>query len=288
MGMDGMNESNTAEINAEKAVEMWRKYPDYIKGIKNAHYGQGNAGTGNLPPIREGIKAAAAMGGIFMLDGSLTPEVMDLFRPGDIFTHMYGRPLVDSLGKIQPFVAAARKRGVIFDVGFGGSSFRFAIANPAIKEGFLPNSISSDQHINSMNSAMKDMQNIMGLFMAMGIPLKDVVKMATWNPAQEIHRPDLGNLSVGSPADVAIFEVRDGNYTYWGSGGTVKGTKRIYNEVTIRGGNVEWILNGRMTPMELPQPPRGGARGGAAGGRGGAAGGRGGANPQAPNQQAPR
>lgn len=257
-GMDGYGEQNEAEIDAQKTGEMGLKYPDIIVGVKNAHYGMGNTGKpdGNLIPIEEGVKAAAMMGGVFMLDGQLTAPVLERLRPGDIFTHIYGRDLIDENGKIKQFVLDARERGIIFDIGFGGASFTFRRATPAFKEKFYPNSISSDQHINSMNSAMKDMQNIMGLFMAMGMSLQDVVEASTWTPAQVIKRPDLGHLSEGAVADIAIFEVRDGKFGFWGNDGYIDGTKRIVNEMTIRGGNVEYNLNGRIKPINLPQPPR--------------------------------
>lgn len=263
-GMDGKGEGNAAEVNAQKTGEMGLKYPGIIVGVKNAHYGNGNTGAanGNLYPIEEGIKAAAMMGGVFMLDGALTEAVLARFRPGDIFTHIYGRPLMDSTGHVQPFVLEARKRGIIFDVGFGGSSFTFAQAIPAFKAGFLPNSISSDQHISSMNSAMKDMMNIMGLFMAMGNTLNDVIKETTWNPAQEIKHTELGHLSVGAVADIAIFNVREGKFGFWGNDGYIDGTKRLENEITIRGGNVEYNLNGRIKPINLPRPQRGQGFGG--------------------------
>ncbi len=263
-GMDGKGESNAAEVDAQKTGEMGLKYPGIIVGVKNAHYGNGNTGVpnGNLYPIEEGVKAAGIMGGVFMLDGALTEAVLSRFRPGDIFTHIYGRPLMDSAGHVKTFVLEARKRGIIFDVGFGGSSFTFAQATPAFKAGFLPNSISSDQHISSMNTAMKDMMNIMGLFLAMGNNLNDVIKETTWNPAQEIKHPELGHLAVGAIADIAIFRVREGKFGFWANDGYIDGTKRFENEITIRGGNVEYNLNGRIKPINLPRPSRGGYGGG--------------------------
>lgn len=257
-GMDGKGENNEAEIDARKTGEMGLKYPDIIVGVKNAHYGNGNTGKpdGNLVPIQEGIKAAEMMGGVFMLDGQLSEKTMALFRSGDIFTHIYGRDLMNEDGTVKDFVLAARDKGVIFDIGFGGASFTFRRATPAFKAGFFPHSISSDQHISSMNSAMKDMQNIMGLFMAMGMSLQDVVAASTWHPAQEIKRPELGHLSEGAIADIAIFEVREGKFGFWGNDGYIDGDKRIVNEITIRGGNVEYNLNGRIKPINLPRPAR--------------------------------
>ncbi len=209
----------------------------------------------NIPSI---LEAAKQMGGVFMLDGRLDEEIFDRFRPGDIYTHVYGRAIMDSVGNVKPFVLAARKKGIIFDIGFGGSSFGFNVATPAVKAGFFPNSISSDQHISSMNNAMKDMENIMGLLMAMGMPFNDVIKAATWNPAQQIKRPELGNLSVGSVADIAIFEIRNGKFGFWARDGYIDATKRFSHEMTLRAGELVYNLNGRVKPINLPTVQRGG------------------------------
>src|SRR5438552_200777 len=110
-------------------------------------------------------------------------------RPGDIYTHCYSglRNEQDETGHVNKAMFEARKRGVIFDVGHGGGSFAWRIAVPAIKEGFLPDSISTDLHIGSMNSGLKDMLNVMSKFLVMGLALDDVVARSTWNPAREIH-----------------------------------------------------------------------------------------------------
>lgn len=259
-GMNGRSESNLDDMDAQKTAEMGKKYPEIIVGVKNAHFG---GGGGNIPkayllPVERGIEAARQMGGVFMLDGRLDEEIFDRFRPGDIYTHVYGRAIMDSAGNVKPFVLAARKKGVIFDIGFGGSSFGFNVATPAVKAGFFPNSISSDQHISSMNNAMKDMENIMGLLMAMGMPFNDVIKAATWNPAQQIKRPDLGNLSVGSVADIAIFEIRSGKFGFWARDGYIDATKRFAHEMTLRAGELVYNLNGRVKPINLPIVSRGG------------------------------
>ena len=191
-----------------------------------------------------------------MLDGKLNEDVMNRFRKGDIFTHVFGRPLLDENNKVLPFVWEAQKRGVIFDVGFGGASFDFARARPALKDGFFPNSISSDLHINSMNNAMKDMNNIMSLFMAMGMDFQSVIAATTWNPAKEIKREDLGSLSVGSVADIAILRIRKGDFGYWARDGKINGDKRLETEMTIRGGTIVYNLNGLLEPINLPAPPR--------------------------------
>ena len=147
--------------------------------------------------------------------------------------------------KVKPFVFEAQNRGVIFDVGHGGGAFSWAQAVPAFQQGFYPNVISSDLHDQSMNSGMKDMANVMSKFLAVGMSLQDVILRSTWNPAQVIQRPDLGHLSVGAEADLAVFNVREGKFGYTDVRKiAVTGTKKLEAELTIRAGKVVWDLNG--------------------------------------------
>src|SRR4030095_2139453 len=162
-------------------------------------------------------------------------------RPGDMYTHTYlGRvPILDAQGKVMPYLFEARKRGVLFDVGHGGGSFLFRQAVPALKQGFPPDSISTDLHTSSMNAGMKDMLNVMSKFLNLGMTLQDVVLRSTWNPAQEIKRPDLGHLSVGSVADLAVLRVQKGDFGFVDvGGGKLKGTERLECELTLRQGQV--------------------------------------------------
>ena len=109
---------------------------------------------------------------------------------------------------------AGRKRGIIFDVGHGGTSFRWSTAMPLMKAGFMPDSISTDLHTTSMNAGMKDMLNVMGKFMAAGMSLREVIAKSTWNPAREIQLEELGNLSVGSAGDIAVLRVEKGKFGF--------------------------------------------------------------------------
>lgn len=247
----GKYENNLDDMDARKTADMILKYPEDIVGIKNAHYyGPGDT---YLIPIERGIEAGRLAGDKpLMLDGRLSEAVFDRFRPGDIFTHCYGRPILDSADNMKPFVLRAREKGIIFDVGFGGASFRYPIGAPATRAGFYPDVISTDLHVNSMNSAMKDMPNIMSIFLALGMSLPDVIKASTWNPARCIKREDMGHLSAGAVADVTIFNLREGDFGFLVIGGEIKGTKRIENEITIRGGQVVYNLNGRINPISLP------------------------------------
>ncbi|HEX8357154.1 MAG TPA: amidohydrolase family protein, partial [Segetibacter sp.] len=154
---------------------------------------------------------------------------------------------------VKPFVWQAQKRGIIFDVGYGGISFAFSQAIPAVKEGFYPNSISTDIHVGSMNNAMKDMLTTMSKFMAMGMDLKSVITASTWNPAKEIKRPELGNLSVGAEADIAILNIREGKFGLFDyKGFRLAADKRFECEMTIRAGKIVYDFNGIATPVVVP------------------------------------
>ncbi len=144
---------------------------------------------------------------------------------------------------------AGRKRGIIFDVGHGGGSFAWRIAVPAIRQGFLPDSISTDLHIGSMNSGMKDMLNVMDKFLAMGLSLDDVIRRSTWNPAREIHHEELGNLSVGAPADIAVLGLERGKFGFTDMyGARMDGNQKLTCELTIHNGKVVYDLNGITRP----------------------------------------
>jgi dihydroorotase len=176
---------------------------------------------------------------------------MEHLRPGDVFTHTfsygpkYRQPIVDENGKVRPFVFAAQKRGLFFDVGHGGGAFSWRQAVPAIKQGFRPDVISTDLHTQSMNGGMKDMSNVLSKFMNMGLTLQDVIMRSTVNPAKVINRPELGHLTPGAEADVAVFTLRKGDFGFLDVRGTkLKGTQKLEAELTIRAGKIVWDLNG--------------------------------------------
>ena len=142
----------------------------------------------------------------------LAELVTKKLRPGDIYAHMYSglRGELTADGHMNPGMVEGRKRGVLFEVGHGGGSFAWYVAAPLVKEGFLPDAISTDLHIGSMNAGMKDQLNVMSKFLALGLSLEDVIARSTWNPARIVKREDLGHLSVGAPADVAVLQPADG------------------------------------------------------------------------------
>ena len=248
----GAIEQNLDDMNPKLTAMVARQFPGIIVGVKLAHY----SGF-DWTPTERVVEAGRLADIPVMIDfGGSDPELsietlfMEKLRPGDIFTHTYahvnGRtPVVDENGKVHDFVIAAQKRGIVFDVGHGGGSFLFEQAVPAMKQGFKPNSISTDLHTGSMNGGMKDITNVMSKFLNMDMPVQEVIASTTWKPAQYIKRPDLGHLSVGAVADVTILNLREGNFGFIDTKGKrMKGTKKLECELTLREGKVVWDLNG--------------------------------------------
>ena len=245
---------NVDDMNPEMCAYMiTRLFPSLLVGVKSSHYW-----GGDFTQVDQAVKAGELAKVPVMVDlGEHIPPlpIEELFmkhlRPGDIWTHTYANDPherevpVDENGKVKPFIFAAQKRGIIFDAGHGGGAFNFAQAIPAIQQGFIVDVIGTDLHIDSMNGAMKDMANLLSKFMAMGLSLQDVILRATWNPAKVINRPELGNLSVGTEADVAVFSLRTGKFGFIDvRSRRLDGTQKLEAELTLRAGRVVWDLNG--------------------------------------------
>jgi len=250
-------------FDASLAAKTAKEYKDYIVGIKVAHFHKPD-----FVAVDRALDAGKLANIPVMIDfGGAKPRlsIEDLFmnrlRPGDIFTHAYGQILetkesiVDlETNKLKPFVIAARKRGVIFDVGHGGGSFTYSQAIPATQQGFYPETISTDLHTGSMNGAMKDMLGVMSKFLALKMDLQSVIKASTWSAAKAIHREELGHLSVGAIADVTILNLRKGKFGFYDVARyKSEGTEKLECEMTIKGGKVVYDLNARAIP--LPKKP---------------------------------
>ena len=252
------DEQNVDDMSPLMTANMIKKlYPNLIVGIKSAHY------WGDFTSVDKALEAGKLANVPVIVDfgehdppNSIEELFMKHFRPGDIFTHAFAdgpkerETLVDdATGKVKPFVFEAQKKGVIFDVGHGGGAFAWRQAVPAIKQGLLPNTISSDLHTLSMNSGFKDMANLMSKFLNIGMTLQQVIERSTWAPALVIKHPELGNLSVGTEADVAVFSVRKGNFGFMDTKRTKqKGTQKLEAELTLRAGKIVWDLNGISVP----------------------------------------
>ena len=245
----GPVEQNLADMDPKLTAMRIREYPEVLVGVKTAHY----SGT-EWDPVDRAVEAGRLAGvpimvdfGQFVLERPFRLLVLEHLRPGDIYTHTYlaSVPMLDEEGKLRPYLFQAQKRGVLFDVGHGAGSFLFRYARPAVAQGFFPNSISTDLHGGSMNAGMKSMLNVMSKFINMGLSLHQVVERSTWNPAQFIRRTELGHLSEGAAADVAILRLREGNFGFVDvAGEKMSGTRKLECELTLLGGEVVWDLNG--------------------------------------------
>ena len=254
-GMAGRQkiEQDMTDMDPKATAKRAKEYPGVVVGIKSAHF----AG-----PEWTSVDSAVAAGKIadlpVMIDfGTFRKErpfqelVLDHLRPGDIYTHGYKQqvPYLDENGKLLPYLWQARKRGVKFDIGHGGGSFSWKNGVPAIRQGFVPDSISTDLHIGSMNDGMKNMLNVMSKVLNLGVSLADVIKMSTLNPANQMKQSQLGHLSEGAGADIAVLRVDHGRFGLVDAQGSrFDATKLLECELTLRDGQVVWDLNGRTSP----------------------------------------
>ena len=253
LGMQGGEiEQNIDDMDAMLTAEMANKYPEHIVGIKLAHFN-----GYNWIPVDKVTKAGELSDRPVMIDFGGSNPLMPLdslllhkLRPGDIFTHTYanvrGRmSIVDGNNKLHDFVKEAQNKGIIFDVGHGGGSFAFSQAIPAINQGLKPNTISTDLHTGSMNGGMKDLLNVMSKFLNMGLNLNEVITSVTWDAAKSIKKENLGNLSIGSIADIAILNLREGDFGFIDTKNKkMNGTKKLECELTIKDGKIVYDLNG--------------------------------------------
>lgn len=248
MGPVAKDENDPAGMIAAEAAKVVKANSDVVVGIKTAHY----SGEGWYS-VDRAVEAGRLANVPVMVDFGYTTEernirtlLEDKLRPGDIYTHCYAGHRDELLnGKVNPAMLNGRKRGVIFDVGHGGGSFYWNVAAPMTKQGFWPDSISTDLHVGSMNSGMKDMTNVMSKVLNLGAPLADVIRMSTWSPAQEIRRTEFGHLTEGAVADVTVLRLDKGAFGFLDSAGArFSGAQRLTAEITILKGEVKWDLNG--------------------------------------------
>ena len=249
-GMTGFpSEEDVNDMDSRMTSLVIKQYPEIIVGVKLGHF-RGKEWT----PFDRAIGACEIANVPLFLECHLPEypldELLKRMRPGDIFTHTYCTAsdrecILDEKGKLKNSVLEAKNKGVLFDVGHGGVMFHFDIAIPALKQGLVPSSFGSDLHRSSMNSGMKNMLETMSKFLNLGMSLKDVINSATWSPASEIKRNDLGNLTAGAEADIAIISVRKGTFGFIDSKNTkLTGDRRLEAEMTIKAGKVVWDMNG--------------------------------------------
>src|SRR5437764_284186 len=258
-------EQSLDEMDVKHCAAKIKKYPDLVVGVKTAHYWT------NLPWDAEHVPWAAVDRAIECGTAANVPIMVDFWpredrsyedlilkkmRPGDIHTHVFAQqfPIILPDGKLNPALAQARARGVIFDVGHGSGSFWFRNAVPAQKQGFVPDSMSTDLHTG--NYSVVSMTDVMSKFLGMGVPLDDVIRRSTVNPATEIHRPELGTLSVGKDADIAVLELIKGRFAYIDCGvARMDANVKLAARMTIRAGRISYDPSGlSMVEWEKARP----------------------------------
>jgi dihydroorotase len=242
-------EPDMGTVSVQKTAEALQKYKDYIVGTRVGHY----IGKSWIPFERASEAAKISNTPLFVechMPQYTLQEQLDHMRPGDIITHAFENvsermTVVDEQGKVRPFVLDAQKRGVLFDVGHGGVGFWFNQAIPAFKQGLWPNSFGTDEHRTSMNSGMKNMLNVMSKYMNIGMSVPEIIARGSWNAAKSIKREDLGNLSEGSVADIAVLSIVNGKFGFVDSGqNRIEGSGKLEAELTVRAGRIVWDLNG--------------------------------------------
>jgi len=249
-GMRGINyEDNLDDMDGKTTGEFALKYPGVIVGIKSAHF------TGpEWKPYEQAVIAGNTANIPVMIDyGARRIErplyelVTKYLRPGDIYTHCFSgnRGEQDSeTGGPSKALIAMRERGIYCDIGHGGGSFSFSVAAPIMATGYHPDSISTDLHISSMNGSMKDILNVADKMILLGETIPEAFAQMTANPAHEIKQEQLGNLSAGSIADVAVFSEEHGTFGFFDMFGAKDiGHVKLVCELTIKDGKIVYDLN---------------------------------------------
>ncbi|MBT4483593.1 MAG: amidohydrolase family protein, partial [Candidatus Latescibacteria bacterium] len=263
-------EQDPRTYDVQLSVDVAKRYPEHIVGHKIAHYWTGTQPYDSLHTPWANVDALMEAGrktGLpVMIDWFPRPAsqgypartyrelILEKTRPGDIHTHNYARhiPVLDmnEKGKVNPDIFKAQERGFKFDTGHGSGSFVWRNAVPAVEQGFISDSISSDLHNGSVKGAMLDMPNIMSKYLCMGVPLEDVVRRSTVNPARQINHSELGTLSTGSSADIAVLELEKGKFNFLDtSGGRLIGDRKLRNLLTVFKGRIEFDPTGLSYPV---------------------------------------
>lgn len=232
--------------DAREALAAAREHSEVISGIK-VRVGRHAGDSSGLAPLNIALEVADSAGLPVMAHLDDPPpsrsELVPKLRRGDILTHCfrgYPNAPITGAGGIQQEIADARARGVVFDIGHGMGSLSFATARAMLRNGFLPDVISSDVHILSAEGPAFDNLVTLSKFLCLGVPLMDVLRMGTTAPARSIARPDLGTLTEGGVGDAAVLELREGRFDYVDAAGEVMtGNQRLFSHGIAMGG--KWL-----------------------------------------------
>jgi dihydroorotase len=232
----------------EEAARTVAENPALVLGIK-VRIAHGATGQGNQANAREALRRgrqAADLARVpLMVHVSDTPipldEILDRLRGGDIATHIFNgnaEQVLGPEGRVRGAVRAARERGVVLDVGHASIHCDSNVARRAIAEGLLPTTISTDLHTPPPGRIVYNLRAIMSKFLALGMPLDEVVAGVTSHAAAAIGRSaELGSLAPGMVGDAVVMDLEDGHFTYVdGAGNEVKASRRFRTRQVIRQG----------------------------------------------------
>jgi dihydroorotase len=260
-------ESNENDMDPAVVAAKIRQYPNLIVGVKTAHYR-----NNGFIALRRAVEAGRLANVPVLVDNSILTgqgrttreKLLDVMRPGDLHTHMYNddqMELVDRRnGRLTEVAQEARRHGVLFDLGHGGGSFLWPVAAAAMRQGFPPDTISTDLHPSSIMLPQVSMPNCISKLLTLGMTLDDGIRRATLHPAKAIHRyPELGTLEEGRTADVAVFELQTGVFAYIDSRHAKRlGNRKLECVLTVREGKVVYDREG-LSCTATVQPNRGSA-----------------------------
>lgn len=250
------SEQMPSEFHPESAAGIAKTFPDIVAGIKTAHYWVNKPFDSLHTPwcsVDQTIEAADLCQKPAMFDFQPTiPDrsykdlLLKKMRCGDIHTHIYAQqfPVVDENGTVSSFLFEARRKGIIFDLGHGAGSFWFRNAIPAYKQGFYPDTLSTDLYFDNICGPVFGMMNLMSKYLNIGMPLEEIIYRVTQRPAEILNHPELGTLRIGSCADIAVLKKLEGNYGFYDGGhARMDGTQKLECVMTIREGSIVYDLN---------------------------------------------
>jgi len=234
-----------ARADVGAARDAIAKNRDLIAGVK-ARLSREVAGANDYEVLKRAQEVVGPFNLPVMIHMGQTvsplPRLLDLLKPGDIVTHMFAPPpnsIIDENGRILPGVLSARRRGVWFDVGNGRTGhLRWDIVERVMREGFWPDTVSTDWTLEGRSAQVLDFPNVMSKFLDVGMPIEHVIARATVNASRvfEVFR-DRGTLNVGAPADVAVLELRQGTFEFVDNYGNKRtGQQRLFPGGTVLGG----------------------------------------------------
>jgi dihydroorotase len=267
--LDDPQEQDVTLMDPARCAETIKRNRGILVGVKAAHYWQSKPWDAAHQPwanVDRAVEAGRLAEVPVMVDfwprppeRSYSDLILKKLRPGDIHTHVFAQqnPILDENGKVHADLKRARERGVIFDLGHGAGGFWFRNAAPAIKDGFVPDTISTDLYLANVNGPVVDLITTMSKIHALGVPLEEVVRRVTANPAKVIRRDDLGTLTVGREADIAVFERLRGRFSYTDCGWTkMLADVKLENRMTIFGGGIAYDPAGLSMVEWQKAPPQ--------------------------------